>query len=326
MNEKNEQGKQVKEVTYKELNFEYNVVGSDETGKSETFKEIIVVAAYVRPGKEHMDALLKLNVNDSKKMVNKDSKDPQNRLNEVGEELSNIGENSPTIKSYSDLKKKLKTGDGVWVETTDHLIYCVTVYSNEKYNGEKKSKDVNTQLTDLHLKVIQELLKHIEIDDKTYIVVDDFFSESGEGNKKRSEEGNRKRLVGELNDSGCSQIVSVTKADANVIAVSCASVISAYLQNLHLKEIAKADDRNLDYNDIFAGTISADIYEKVKEGKFSLEEQKALSEKPWKNERAAYYKSIEDFMKKLQEKGNNVLAKFFDDYAKKPKKNSKGEK
>lgn len=170
----NKQGKQIEDVTYYELNFKYNVVGSDETGKSETFKEIIVVAAYVKPGKEHMDALLRLNVNDSKKMVKKNSKNPQKRLNEIGKELSNIGGNSPTEKPYSDFKKKLREEDGALLVETDHLIFCVTAYSNKEYND--SSEDSNKKLTNLHGKVIEKLLEYIKGDDKTYIVVDDFFS------------------------------------------------------------------------------------------------------------------------------------------------------
>lgn len=301
----NKQGRQAEEVTYCELNFKYNVVGSDETGKSETFKEIIVVAAYVKPEKEHMDALLRLNVNDSKKMVNKNSKNPQKRLNEIGRELSNIGENSPTGKPYSDFKKKLGEEDGTLLAETDHLIFCVTAYSNKEYND--SSEDSNKQLTNLHEKVIEKLLEYIKGNDETYIVVDDFFSENTD-----KEGGNRMNLVDKLSDLGYSQVVSVTKADAKVIAVSCASVISAYLQNLHLQELA--NDYDLDYKDIYAGTIPEEIYDKVKNGKFCLEEEKTLTK-----DQKDYYAKVEVFMEKLKNKGDKVLAEFFDKYAKRPK-------
>lgn len=305
----NERGGQAEEIAYNTLNFKCDVVGSDETGKSETFKETIVVAAYIKPGKKHMDALLKLNVNDSKKMVKTGAKNPQKRLNEVGKELlSDTRNGSPTIKSYADLKEKLKEKDGVCLVKTEHLIICVTRYSNKDYNN--CVHDFNTQLTDLHGKVIKELLKNIEVDEKTYIVTDDFYGE-------RKTDGNRMRLVKELNDLGYSQVISTTEADANVIAVSCASVISTYLQNLYLEELA--DHYKLDYNDIFMGTIAEDIYHEVKSGKFSLEEEKALSAKPFKSSQEEYYRSIEAFMNKLLEKGDDVLADFFDKYAKRPK-------
>lgn len=305
VNENNEQGKQVKEVTYKELNFECNVVGSDETGKGESFKELIVVAAYVKPGKEHMDALLKLNVNDSKKMAKNHSEKAQKRLNEIGEELSNIREVLSTEKPYSDFKKKLGNEDETFLRETEHLIFCATARSNKEYND--SPEDANTQLRKLHVKVIEKLLKHIKSDDKTYIVVDDFLSENAD-----NEDGNRMKIVNKLKDLGYSQTVFVTKADANVIAVSCASVISTYLQNLHQQELA--NEYGLLYDDIFASAIKVDIYDNVKNGTFCLGEEKSLTK-----EQKGYYEKVEIFMEKLKNKGDNVLAEFFDKYAKIPK-------
>ncbi len=290
VNKNNEQGRQ--EVKYNELNFKYNAVGSDETGKSETFKEIIVVAAYIKPGKEHMDALLKLNINDSKTIAERSTK----RLDEIGEELSNIGEKSPTIKSYSEFKEKLGEEGGTLLIETDHLIFCVTAKSNKEYNDSRE--DVNTQLAKLHGKVLRKLFEYINGDGKPYIVVDDFFSED-----KNRKDGNRMKLVKELNDSGCSQIFSFTKADENVIAVSCASVISAYLQDLHRKELA--EEYGLACEDIFEGTISRVIYDVVRNGNFYPKEGD--------NSKKVVY----DFMVKLKEKGDNVLTEFFDKYAKK---------
>lgn len=294
VNENNEQGRQVKEVTFKELNFERDVVGSDETGKSETFKELIVVAVYVRPGKEHMDALLKLNVNDSKKM-------DKNRLNEVGKELSRMSEKLSADKPYSDFQKKLGEKDGAWIIETDHLIFCVTAYSNKRYNSDRKN--TNILLKDLHGKVIEKLFKHIKGDEKTCIVVDDFFGK---------DENRRMDFVMELNKLGHPQKAFVEKADAKVIAVSCASIISAYLQNLHLDELA--NEYGLLYDDIFANAMKADIYDDVKKGTFCLKEEKSLT----KSQRD-YYEKLEAFMEKLKNKGDNVLTEFFDKYAKLPK-------
>ena len=193
--------------TCSSLNFDYSVVGSDEVGTGERFKQIIVTAAYVAP--EDMDQLLLLNVKDSKQIS-------KNQLRQIGAKLSGISE---TLA-----KELFDRGD----ETITSLQGCVRfqsrILSNQKYDEFQRrvdGTDKNDLLSDLHAEVLNSLIREWEPD---YVVVDDFMETDAKV---------RQDFCRSL-ESAEEKIFLRTKADAINMAVSCASVISAYLSELYL--------------------------------------------------------------------------------------------
>lgn len=272
---------QGEKVSYKELNLDQSVIGSDETGNGETFKKIIVVAVYIDSA--HMDYFLEWNITDSKWMTN--------RIEEVGREL--VSTESSKINSYQDFienggeqEKLIKRGKKNEYTTTisgviekENLAFCVGMVSNAEYN--KATEDgnginKNQLLKDIHRDVIQKLIEAKGQSKSCYIVVDDFYSE-GEKNK----DGKRMQFVKELDYP---KIVTVIKADRNVMAAACASVISTYIQNLYLRDLKE----NLENN---YGLVNVDI--------------------PKGNQK----KDIENFLDRLDELGKKQ--EFLNEYAKK---------
>lgn len=187
-------------ISIAELNFEKRVIGSDETGKMEADKQMTVVAAYVQP--ENMDELIRLGVEDSKGIKT------DNKLIAIGMKLTGI-------TSYEQFLEKEGTviQDGI-------VPFCVSILTNEAYNERciNQGENVEEVQKEQHRTVVRALAGKVEYD---YVVVDDFLN-------GREQDG----MTDELETSKEKTILR-THADSCVMAVSCASVISAYISNLY---------------------------------------------------------------------------------------------
>lgn len=64
-----------------DLNFNHKVIGSDETGKGETFKYLVITAAYVG-GADDVKKYIKLGIDDSKEIPKK--------IQKIGRELTHV--------------------------------------------------------------------------------------------------------------------------------------------------------------------------------------------------------------------------------------------
>lgn len=193
-----------------ELNFNNGVIGSDETGNGETFKFLIVTAAYI-DGKNEDDikAFIKMGVDDSKKISD-------SAIDSIGEEVTGIRK--------EDIEKILKDGTTL---ITDHSgRFAIRIITNEEYNQKcyENNENKNDLLKEAHLEVLRAVYKK-HPDCK--IVVDDFYDKNKQSiNSFKSDLGSQEPPIGADN------IFMTVKADSKITAVSLASVISSYICNL----------------------------------------------------------------------------------------------
>ena len=198
------------EISLEELNFGKCIIGSDEAGKGEVFRPLITVAAYVRP--EDMDKLMGLGVKDSK-AYGKDYEMAKKIVYSIGGLLTGF-------TSYKDFEGK----EGKII-CTDYVTFVVNVLLNNKFNKDfkpgsgKKPGNLQDLLRHEHKTALQTLAGEVSYD---YMVVDDF--QNGL---------HHDRILKEINIPA-GQAVIATKADSQVMAVACASVIAFYLTNLYV--------------------------------------------------------------------------------------------
>lgn len=197
--------------TCAELNFKHAIVGSDEVGTGERFKQIIVTAVSVTP--EHMEELLRLNVTDSKEMGKS-----KKRIRQVGEILSGI---SPQQARgiFEAGETNIASQDGAFVEFRSRIL------PNSEYDKFQRAgdgKDKNDLLSELHAEVLNPLILACKPD---YVVVDDFME---------TDISVREEFCRAL-DMEEEKVFLRTKADGVNMAVSCASVIGAYLSEIYME-------------------------------------------------------------------------------------------
>ncbi len=198
------------EISLEELNFKKCIIGSDEAGKGEIFRPMITVAAYVRP--EHMDKLIELGVKDSK-AYGKDYEVAEKILYHIGGTLTGFA-------SYKDFEGK----EGKVIRT-DYVTFVASALLNHRFNKDfqpgsgKKSGNLQDLLRREHKTALLTLAKDASYD---YMVVDDF-----------QDGWHHDRILKEI-DIPAGQAVIATKADTQVMAVACASVIAYYLTNLYV--------------------------------------------------------------------------------------------
>lgn len=191
-----------------ELNFKHVIVGSDEVGTGERFKQIIVTAVAVTPS--HMDELIRMNVTDSKQM-----KKSQLRL--AGEVLSGIS---------SQQAWEIFENEDTDIASEDAFVkFRCRILPNREYDKFQRienGKDKNNLLGELHAGVLNPLIRVCKPD---YVVVDDFME---------TDKSVRDEFCAALNMES-RRVFLRTKADAVNMAVSCASVISAYLSDIYME-------------------------------------------------------------------------------------------
>lgn len=195
-----------------DLNFNHKIIGSDETGKGETFKYLIVTAAYIE------------GVNDIKRFIElgiDDSKDIPSKIQAIGEEIT-------CIHSWDELLEKLNEKN---LFVTDCSV--TKIITNEEYNERccEKKENVNDIIKEAHVEVLKEIYKRYP-DSK--IVVDDFY-----GKKKNAIDDFKKELSFGNSSIKCENVFMTVKADSKIMAVSLASVISTYICNLGCDYVQK---------------------------------------------------------------------------------------
>lgn len=206
-----------------ELNFKKNVIGSDETGKGEAFRPLIVVAAYVK--KENVEKLIEYDVRDSKSYKKK-SEDERVQYELTKKEICDIGKKLTGFTSYADFEKQRE--NGVVIEK-DYVTFAANIIPNGVYNEKWKTKKTkkgclnqHELIRDEHAAVVKLLAKEVKYD---YVVVDNF---------EDAHPDNIQERIGLPKD----KMIIVEKADEFAIAVACASVIAKYLGYLYIEELA----------------------------------------------------------------------------------------
>lgn len=198
-----------------ELNFKYQTIGSDESGKGETFKYLVITAAYV-DGANDVKRFIKLGVDDSK---------------EIEKKIQIIGKEVTHIHSWDELLKNL---DEKKLFVTDCSV--TKIITNEEYNKRccEKGENINDIIKEAHLEVLREVYKNHP---NSMIVVDNFYGESKKAIAKFKEE-----LSSGDFPTDSDHIFMTVKADSKVMAVSLASVISVYICNLGYDYVQKVLD------------------------------------------------------------------------------------
>lgn len=206
-----------------ELNFMKNVIGSDETGKGEAFRPLIVVAAYVK--KENVEKLIEYNVRDSKS-YKIDNKDERMQYELTKKKICDIGKKLTGFTSYADFEKQRE--NGIVIEK-DYVAFVANVIPNGVYNEKWKSKKTkkgclnqHELIRDEHAAVVKLLAQEVKYD---YIVVDNF---------EEAHPDNIQEKIALPKD----KMIIAAKADEFAIAVACASVIAKYLGYLYTEELA----------------------------------------------------------------------------------------
>lgn len=186
-----------------DLNFNHKIIGSDETGKGEPFKYLVVTAAYTN-GTDDIKKYIKMGIDDSKETPNK--------IQKIGEEVTGV-------HSWNELLGKLN--NKAFFVTDCSVTKIIT---NKEYNKRCPEENVNDILKKAHLEVLKEVSKQ-HPDSK--IVVDNFYDKNELAIRNFKEE-----LSFGASSIDPNHIFVTTKADSKIMAVSLASVISTYICNL----------------------------------------------------------------------------------------------
>lgn len=226
------------EEAFKKWSNKWNIIGSDETGKGEVFKELITVAAYVK--KSSVPELEDMGVNDSKKLNDK-------KLNKAAKKLT--GQESYDYFKDNQLKV-LKSAE-------KDVLYVISILSNEDYEeAEKKRRKQWDIMREEHAKVLNILMEYVDKQHNNgneecyhYVVIDDFqkgmqhdkiINMLGNGNDKGNleEETVVMQNINNIKPNGEKKKVIIQKEmDGKTLAAGCASIISYYIQELYLEKI-----------------------------------------------------------------------------------------
>ena len=183
----NSNDKKKEEKPKKIIPLRINSIGSDEVGTGDYFGPIVVTASYV--SKENIDFLLDLKVKDSKKLTDEQ-----------------------ILKIVPQIIKKIP--------------YKTYILTNENYNKNYQSYNMNMMKAILHNKVLYELKQKKYSYD--YIVVDQF-------EPSKSYFNHIKKSPKQVTD-----ILFLTKAEDQCLSVACSSLISRYI---FLKEMDKLSQK-----------------------------------------------------------------------------------
>ena len=206
-------------------------IGSDEVGKIEPLKQLIVVAVHVKA--EMFDKMRALGVDDSKKIPAK---------------ISKIGKTLTGFDSFEQFES------GKVYENEEYgLTYCPYILSNAEYNKYHEAGiNANEVLTRIHNEANLRLLQHLEeagikISD---IVIDDYMN--GYGTKNFTKYlGMNGYDAPKLTEIPGLKLTFETKADGTYKEiVGTASDICAYLDGLLQQHLNNKYGMELDYGNI----------------------------------------------------------------------------
>ena len=205
-------------------------IGSDEVGKGEPLRRLIVVSAYVDEAK--LDKLHALGADkDSKKFSNVDA--PGVRA--AGQELTEF-------RTFADCK------DGVYKNEEYGIAYAVYSISNKEFNRlHAMGKNQNKMLSEVHNHVNMMLYNALKEEglQVEYIVIDNYMGEYSD-----KFDGYMEDYKGEqIKRDTTAEVLFEAKAESCYPAVACASVIGSYIEYLwheNVREQLKAAGGNPD--------------------------------------------------------------------------------
>ena len=198
-------------------------IGSDETGKGEIFRSLIVTAAYVKA--EVVEELRELGIKDSKAYHGNAEK-----LAKLGSAISGI----------------LPSDEIDWQQAEEGLVTraegvtAVTVLLPNAKLESIHTADYNQDniMCDWHKKAIAKLQATLAADGESYdyIVIDDFLA----GMRTGKRGGKYADLMEAIHEaSGDYECHMEMRADADYMAVSAASIISTYLEQKYLEHLSE---------------------------------------------------------------------------------------
>ncbi|MBP5266513.1 MAG: ribonuclease H family protein [Lachnospiraceae bacterium] len=200
-----------------------NAIGSDETGKGEIFRSLVVTAAFVKA--DVVGELRDLGVKDSKAYHGNATK------------LANIGSALTDILPSEDID--WKAAEEGLVTRTDGVIAVTVLLPNAKLES-IHTADYNQDniLCDWHEKAITKLQQVLAEDGEqvSYIVIDDFLAGMRTG--KRGVKF-AKLMEGIHQATGDYECHMEMRADADYMAVSAASIISTYIEQRYLEHLSE---------------------------------------------------------------------------------------
>ncbi len=214
-------------------------IGSDEVGKVEPLKQLIVVAVHVKADK--FEKMRELGVDDSKKIPSK--------IKMIGKTLTGF-----------EIFEEFESGK-VYENEEYGLTYCPIILSNADYNKyHNAGVNANEVLTKIHNDANLKLLQYIEKSGQKIndVIIDDYMN--GYGDKKFKEYLDRDKFDSEkITDCPELNISFEVKADGTYKEiVGTASDICAYLDGLWQEHLNTKYDMDLDYgNNIKAGNLRA---------------------------------------------------------------------
>ncbi len=191
-----------------ELNFNYMVVGSDKVVSDGSEKRMIVTAAVMAPW--HMEELIGMNVTDARQMQ-------AAHIRQVGKYLTGI--------STQDAWKMFESGEKNIVSESSFVKFrsrIITKTECEDIWRAENEREKNELLSAFHVEVLSPMIEMCKPD---YVVVDNFM----EADKKAQE--NFYEMLGMEKK----RIFLRHKAAEVNMATACASVISAYLDEIYME-------------------------------------------------------------------------------------------
>ena len=200
-----------------------NSIGSDETGKGEIFRSLIVTAAFVKA--DVVEELRELGIKDSK------------AYHGNAEKLAKLG---------SAITGVLPSDDLDWAEVEDGLVtrtdgvIAVTVLLPNKNLEIIHTADYNQDniMCDWHKIAITKLQKVLVEAGESYeyIVIDDFLA----GMRTGKRGGKFENLMSAIHQApGAYECHMEMRADADYMAVSAASIISTYIEQKYLEHLSE---------------------------------------------------------------------------------------
>ena len=199
-----------------------NSIGSDETGKGEIFRSLIVTASFV--SSDNVETLEKMGVKDSKAY----GKNPE-KLAEIGRALCGI--DSEYDIDWNELKKGIFT-------RTDYASTLTIMLPNKEYESiHTETYNQDSILVDYHLKAIEMLSDAIKNGSVEYIVIDDFMNNNRTSKKRAPKYQKLQDTIADV--AADAKLLIETKADARFMSVSAASIISTYFEQLYLRHLSE---------------------------------------------------------------------------------------
>lgn len=197
-------------------------IGSDEVGKGEPLRRLIVVSAYVDDDPEHQKLRKKHYLeNDSK--VYAGVSDP--RIMEAGRSLTDFC-------TFEDCK------DGIYENEEYGVVYAIRSITNRQLNQMHENNcNQNKILSILHNRVNEDLYQEMTRRGRKpeCVVIDNYMGEYSYKFSQYLADVEEKKLFDEKD----LQIDFCTKAEAKYPAVACASVIGSYIEALWQNKVCE---------------------------------------------------------------------------------------